>query len=55
MICYQIRFNAHKFTGEVAIHCHFLNHEDDGMMMTVEIVEPGKVQLKSLKREVHMQ
>ncbi|XP_078484901.1 multicopper oxidase mco-like [Ciona intestinalis] len=34
-----IRFQAHKFTGEIVIHCHILVHEDAGMMMTVEVVD----------------
>ena len=34
---------AHKFTGEVVIHCHILVHEDLGMMMTVEIVDEGEI------------
>ena len=30
-----------KFTGEFVLHCHKLNHEDDGMMERVEICAPG--------------
>ena len=37
---------AHKFTGEVVIHCHILYHEDLGMMMTADIVEEGEVLFK---------
>uniref|UniRef100_F6YQV7 ferroxidase n=3 Tax=Ciona intestinalis TaxID=7719 RepID=F6YQV7_CIOIN len=36
-----IRFNAHKYTGEVVVHCHLLNHEDTGMMLTADIVDQG--------------
>jgi len=32
---------THKFVGEVVMHCHLLNHEDTGMMMTTEIVNAG--------------
>ena len=38
---FQIRFMAHKFLGEVVMPCHILTHEDTGMMMTTEIVNPG--------------
>ena len=27
-----------KFTGQFVLHCHKLNHEDDGMMATFEVV-----------------
>ena len=42
----QIRFMNHKFTGKVVIHCHILNHEDTGMMMTTQIVNQGIWTLK---------
>jgi FtsP/CotA-like multicopper oxidase with cupredoxin domain len=29
------------FTGESVLHCHFLGHEDRGMMMAVQTVCPG--------------
>jgi FtsP/CotA-like multicopper oxidase with cupredoxin domain/plastocyanin len=28
------------FTGKFVYHCHFLHHEDDGMMGVVEVVKP---------------
>eukprot|EP00058_Branchiostoma_floridae_P023207 XP_002608697.1 hypothetical protein BRAFLDRAFT_73918 [Branchiostoma floridae] len=37
-----IRFMAHEYNGTCVIHCHFLNHEDKGMMMVTEIVEPDE-------------
>ncbi len=30
-----------KFTGQYVLHCHKLNHEDEGMMELVEICKPG--------------
>ncbi|XP_076825146.1 multicopper oxidase mco-like [Clavelina lepadiformis] len=39
-----IRFMAHKYVGVVVIHCHLLNHEDEGMMMVAQIVPEGIVQ-----------
>lgn len=35
------------FTGEYVLHCHFLGHEDRGMMENVQVVCPGK------KRPLH--
>ncbi|XP_078585851.1 multicopper oxidase CueO-like [Branchiostoma floridae x Branchiostoma japonicum] len=35
-----IRFMADEYPGTCVIHCHFLNHEDVGMMMVTEIVRP---------------
>lgn len=29
------------FTGRFVLHCHKLNHEDEGMMEVIEICEPG--------------
>jgi hypothetical protein len=30
------------FTGEYVIHCHFLGHEDRGMMVSVQTTCPDK-------------
>jgi FtsP/CotA-like multicopper oxidase with cupredoxin domain len=30
------------FTGKFMIHCHMLDHEDDGMMATFEVVKPKR-------------
>jgi FtsP/CotA-like multicopper oxidase with cupredoxin domain len=31
-----------EFTGRLVMHCHLLDHEDNGMMQEVEIVEPTR-------------
>jgi len=33
-----IRFRVKDFTGKTVLHCHNLEHEDLGMMQTVEYV-----------------
>jgi FtsP/CotA-like multicopper oxidase with cupredoxin domain len=33
-----IRDSFTQFTGEFVFHCHILNHEDNGMMATVDVV-----------------
>ena len=30
-----------EFTGRFVQHCHILNHEDQGMMEIIEIVDPS--------------
>jgi hypothetical protein len=37
----QILHEFSKFTGQYVLHCHKLNHEDEGMMELVEICEEG--------------
>lgn len=37
----EFLMNFRKFTGQFVLHCHKLNHEDDGMMERVEICAPG--------------
>jgi len=37
----QILTNFRKFTGKFVLHCHKLNHEDEGMMELVEICAAG--------------
>ena len=34
-----IRMRFTDFTGKFVFHCHILNHEDNGMMAVVEVVE----------------
>jgi suppressor of ftsI len=34
-----IRIPFVNYTGKTVLHCHILNHEDDGMMAVLEIVE----------------
>ncbi len=36
-----IRHRFEEFTGEYVLHCHFLGHEDRGMMLAVQTVCPG--------------
>jgi FtsP/CotA-like multicopper oxidase with cupredoxin domain/peroxiredoxin len=37
---YIIRSRFKDFLGKTVIHCHFLDHEDQGMMMPIEFVPP---------------
>ncbi|MEQ8968088.1 MAG: multicopper oxidase domain-containing protein [Azospirillaceae bacterium] len=34
-----VRTRYERFTGEFVLHCHILDHEDQGMMQNVEVVE----------------
>jgi L-ascorbate oxidase len=36
-----VMMNFRKFTGQFVIHCHKLNHEDEGMMELTEICAAG--------------
>ncbi|MFT3775800.1 MAG: multicopper oxidase domain-containing protein [Minicystis sp.] len=36
----DVLLNFRKFTGQFVLHCHKLNHEDEGMMERVEIRDP---------------
>ncbi|MDW3195512.1 MAG: multicopper oxidase family protein [Cytophagales bacterium] len=38
----RIRTVYKDFTGKFVIHCHILDHEDQGMMQSVEILEEGQ-------------
>lgn len=38
----RIRSRYTKFTGEFVLHCHILDHEDNGMMQSVKISDPLK-------------
>lgn len=40
---WTVRFRTHykRFTGKFVQHCHILDHEDQGMMEAVEIVDPS--------------
>jgi L-ascorbate oxidase len=40
----DVLMNYRKFTGQFVLHCHKLNHEDEGMMELVEICEPNDSQ-----------
>ena len=33
----RVRFQTDVFTGDVMIHCHYLQHEDEGMLMLLRI------------------
>lgn len=37
-----MRTKYQRFTGKFVLHCHILDHEDQGMMENVEITEDGK-------------
>jgi FtsP/CotA-like multicopper oxidase with cupredoxin domain/peroxiredoxin len=37
---YTIRSRFRDFLGKTVIHCHFLDHEDQGMMMPIEFIPP---------------
>ncbi len=37
----RIRTRYEDFTGDFVLHCHILNHEDQGMMQLVSVVPPG--------------
>lgn len=37
----DLLMNFRKFTGQFVMHCHKLNHEDEGMMELLEICAPG--------------
>ncbi len=37
-----IRSHFKDFTGWFVFHCHILQHEDGGMMATVQVVGPGE-------------
>mgnify|MGYP000965603631 CR=1 FL=1 len=37
----SLLMNYKKFSGQFVLHCHKLNHEDEGMMELVEICKPG--------------
>lgn len=34
-----VRMRFEKYQGKAVFHCHFLTHEDEGMMSTIEIVD----------------
>lgn len=36
-----IRSRYERYIGQFVIHCHILDHEDQGMMQIVEVVPPG--------------
>ena len=37
-----IRLRFTGFTGKFVFHCHILNHEDNGMMAVVQVVDPRR-------------
>jgi FtsP/CotA-like multicopper oxidase with cupredoxin domain len=36
-----IRSRYERYIGQFVLHCHILDHEDQGMMQIVEISPPG--------------
>ncbi|MBS0471493.1 MAG: multicopper oxidase domain-containing protein [Proteobacteria bacterium] len=52
-----IRTHYDRFWGRFVMHCHILDHEDQGMMENIEIVRPGEKPLsdgKSAMPEMQM-
>ena len=47
---YQVvlRLKNEDFTGQFVMHCHILDHEDEGMMMNVQIASPVRAALENL-------
>lgn len=37
----RLRTRYEDFTGKFVLHCHILDHEDQGMMQEVEVVDRG--------------
>ena len=37
-----IRFQPTGFTGMTLVHCHIVAHEDQGMMMPLQIIDPAR-------------
>ncbi|HWD29399.1 MAG TPA: multicopper oxidase domain-containing protein [Rhizomicrobium sp.] len=42
-----MRTKYERFTGRFVMHCHILDHEDQGMMENIEIVAPGQKPLSA--------
>lgn len=38
---YRLRSRYEDFTGKFVLHCHILDHEDQGMMQTVDVLPRG--------------
>lgn len=43
-----MRTKYEDFTGRFVMHCHILDHEDEGMMMDVDIVSPATAMIDSV-------
>jgi FtsP/CotA-like multicopper oxidase with cupredoxin domain/peroxiredoxin len=39
---YKIRTRFRDYDGDAVLHCHILDHEDQGMMMRIRFVDPKK-------------
>jgi FtsP/CotA-like multicopper oxidase with cupredoxin domain len=37
----RVRARNERYIGRFVLHCHILDHEDQGMMQDVEIIPPG--------------
>lgn len=48
------RTKYEQFTGKFVLHCHILDHEDQGMMENVEITADGKPSPMDPKQMDHM-
>ena len=54
---YAIRSRFRDFPGTTVLHCHILDHEDQGMMVPINFIDstrpqPGKQQLKDAKSQL---
>lgn len=47
----DVLMNFRKFTGQFVMHCHKLNHEDEGMMELLEICAPNDEQCLCLGKD----
>lgn len=49
---WKVKMRTHyaDFTGAFVQHCHILDHEDQGMMQTVEIYDPARPAASSIRR-----
>ena len=47
----QILVKFTDYSGRYLLHCHNLEHEDDGMMLNIEINEPTNIEEKNTLRE----
>jgi len=44
-----VRTRYQRYIGEYVLHCHILDHEDQGMMQNVQIVLPGGAPMAMMK------
>jgi peroxiredoxin len=49
---YTIRSRFRDFLGKTVIHCHLLDHEDQGMMMPIEFIPPYQTPVPAIVTQV---